>query len=68
MLNNYNRLQSDSHFRRRENLSALHRNYVNFVKNECSADLLKVFSDYNDWIRERSAMIKDFEQIQKVFL
>jgi archaellum component FlaC len=66
-LSNYNRLQSDSHFRRRQNLEELHDKYVRFVKEECYKDLLEIFGEYNQWIHQRSQMIDDFERIQQSY-
>ncbi|CAF4233515.1 unnamed protein product, partial [Adineta steineri] len=39
LLNTYNRLQSDSHFRRRKNLEELHERYAHFANDECYSNL-----------------------------
>lgn len=67
LLSNYNRLQSDSHFRRRQNLDEQHAKYVQFVNDECYKDLRQIFGEYNDWIQQRSKMIDDFERIQQSY-
>ena len=67
MLSTYNRLQSDSHFRRRKNLEELQDNYVRFATDECYPNLVQIFYGYNQWIKERSNMIQDFERIQQSF-
>jgi hypothetical protein len=66
-LSTYNRLQSDSHFRRRENLTALHKEYKKFVTNECCPDITQIFNDYNEWIKQRLQMINTFESIEKSY-
>ena len=67
LLSTYNRLQSDSHFRRRQNLDEQHGKYVHFVNEECYKDLRQIFGEYNDWIQQRSKMIDDFERIQQSY-
>ena len=67
LLSTYNRLQSDSHFRRRKNLEELQENYVRFATDECYPNLVQIFHDYNQWIKERSNMIQDFERIQQSY-
>ena len=67
MLSTYNRLQSDSHFRRRKNLEQLHDKYVRFATDECYPNLVQIFHDYNEWIKQRSNMIRDFERIQQSY-
>lgn len=67
LLSTYNRLQADSHFRRRQNLIELHEKYVKFVFEECTPDLLRVFRDYNQWIRQRSNMMSNFEHIEESY-
>lgn len=66
-MNTYNRLQSDSHFRRRKNLEQLHEQYVHFALEECSPSLIQVFHDYNDWIAERSKLIERFQSIEQSY-
>ncbi|CAF3436135.1 unnamed protein product [Rotaria socialis] len=63
LLSTYNRLQSDSHFRRRKNLEQLHDQYVHFINEECTPNLAQVYNDYNDWILLRSNLIKDYRSI-----
>ncbi|CAF0753788.1 unnamed protein product [Adineta ricciae] len=67
LLSTYNRLQSDSHFRRRKNLEQLHDKYVRFATDECYPNLVQIFHDYNEWIKQRSNMIRDFERIQQSY-
>ena len=66
-MSTYNRLQSDSHFRRRKNLEELHKTYVKFVLNDCSPNLIQVYRDYNDWIEQRSKLITKFQAIQQSY-
>lgn len=66
-MSNYNRLQSDSHFRRRKNLEELHSKYVHFALNECYPNLLQVFNDYNSWISQRSIVIQQFQSIKQSY-
>lgn len=67
LLSAYNRLQSDSHFRRRTNLEELHKKYIDFANEKCYPELLQIFQDYNEWIKKRSNMINDFERIQESY-
>jgi len=67
LLSTYNRLQSDSHFRRRTNLEELHKKYLHFANEKCFPELVQIFQDYNEWIQKRSNMINDFERIQKSY-
>ena len=67
MLSTYNRLQSDSHFRRRKNLEELHANYVSFASKECYPNLIRGFNDYNEWIKQRSSLIHEFNAIQQSY-
>jgi hypothetical protein len=67
LLSTYNRLQSDAHFRRRKNLEQLHDKYVGFATDECCKNLVQIFNDYNEWIKQRSHMIHDFERIQQSY-
>lgn len=67
LLNTYNRLQSDSHFRRRKNLEELHEKYVEFTNNDCYSSLIQVFHDYNEWIEQRSQLIQQFQSIQQSY-
>ena len=66
-MSTYNRLQSDSHFRRRTNLEELHKKYLHFANEKCFPELVQIFQDYNEWIQKRSNMINDFERIQKSY-
>ncbi|CAF1028769.1 unnamed protein product [Rotaria sordida] len=67
LLSTYNRLQSDSHFRRRKNLEELHEKYVHFANDECYPNLVQVFTDYNDWIKQRSNLIHVYQSIQQSY-
>ncbi|CAF1406879.1 unnamed protein product [Adineta steineri] len=67
LLNTYNRLQSDSHFRRRKNLEELHERYAHFANDECYSNLLQGFKDYNEWIKKRSNIIDKFYSIQQSY-
>ncbi|CAF0845241.1 unnamed protein product [Adineta ricciae] len=67
LLSTYNRLQSDSHFRRRKNLEELHGNYVSFASKECYPNLIRGFNDYNEWIKQRSSLIHEFHAIQQSY-
>ncbi|CAF3517127.1 unnamed protein product [Adineta steineri] len=67
LLSTYNRLQSDSHFRRRKNLEQLQDKFVHFATDECYPNLVQIFHDYNEWIKQRSNMIHDFERIQQSY-
>ena len=66
-MSTYNRLQSDSHFRRRQNLEELLAKFGRFVKDDCYKDLVQIFGEYNQWIQQRSKMIDDFERIQQSY-
>lgn len=67
LLSTYNRLQSDSHFRRRKNLEELHGNYLSFATEICYPDLIQGFNDYNEWIRQRSSLIHQFQSIEQSY-
>ena len=67
LLSTYNRLQSDSHFRRRKNLEQIHAAYVRFANEECYPNLVQLFHDYNQWIQERSKLILRFQAIQQSY-
>lgn len=66
-MHTYNRLQSDSHFRRRKNLEELHEKYLSFVQNECSPNLVQNFRDYDKWIDERSKLLLRFCSIEQSY-
>ncbi|UJR22056.1 hypothetical protein I4U23_025124 [Adineta vaga] len=67
LLSTYNRLQSDSHFRRRKNLEELHGNYLSFATKECYPNLIEGFNNYNEWIRQRSSLIHHFQSIKQSY-
>ena len=66
-MSTYNRLQSDSHFRRRKNLEELHEKYIQFAHDECYPNLIQLFIDYNEWIKQRSDLIHYYQSIQQSY-
>jgi hypothetical protein len=66
-LSTYNRLQSDSHFRRRKNLEQLHAAYIRFATEECYPSLVQIFDDYNQWIIQRCRVIERFRLIEQSY-
>ncbi|CAF3971506.1 unnamed protein product [Rotaria sp. Silwood2] len=67
LLSTYNRLQIDSHFLRRTKFNELRDRYIHFATEECYPNLVQIFQDYNEWIKERSNMIRKFEEIQQTY-
>ncbi|CAF3434250.1 unnamed protein product [Rotaria sp. Silwood1] len=67
LLSTYNRLQIDSHFLRRNKFNELRDKYIHFATEECYPNLVQIFNDYNEWIKQRSNMIHNFEEIQQTY-
>lgn len=67
LLSTYNRLQVDAHFRRRKNLEKIHKDLILFATEDCYSRLVEIFGEYNQWIKQRSNMISEFERIQRSY-
>ncbi|CAF0780092.1 unnamed protein product [Didymodactylos carnosus] len=67
LLNSYNRLQIDAHYRRRKNLEELHDKYKKFATDECYPFIVQIYQDYVEWMETKSKCVQRYEHIKRVY-